>query len=357
MNQDRRIVHRQAIELSVEYKRLNTFFADYTRNISKGGTFIRTERPLDVKTEFVFALTIRGLPEPLRLRGRVKWIVDHGGRDAELACGDGHRVHVRERRGAPGNRGDRRKADGGRAGRRPHARLLGRKSWRGARDRVPPPPGLPKLGKLRDKRRRPARRGPASLRPRLAPIPSGQGPGRPAAPCKLPCKMRALLPRLRRAAHAAATPRLLALAAATGCAGLSQTPPSPRAGRGARQPVDVPDAQFADGSAPRPPGRKADAGAARAAGGRRAPAARPRGAALRLRARRARDGGVVGALYLCASGRAARRWSTRPAKRRSPAPSSASAPAATRGGRRRSCACARPRSIPPRPRGARSKST
>lgn len=72
---DRRIQTRQAIELSVEYKRLNTFFADYTRNISKGGTFIRTDRPLDVATEFVFALTIRGLSEPLRLRGRVKWIV------------------------------------------------------------------------------------------------------------------------------------------------------------------------------------------------------------------------------------------------------------------------------------------
>ncbi len=72
---DRRVERRHAIELSVEYKRLNTFFADYTRNISKGGTFIRTDRPLDVATEFGFALTIRGLNEPLRLRGRVKWIV------------------------------------------------------------------------------------------------------------------------------------------------------------------------------------------------------------------------------------------------------------------------------------------
>lgn len=72
---ERRNNARHAIELSVEYKRLNTFFADYTRNISKGGTFIRTERPLDVATEFIFALTIRGLPEPLRLRGRVKWMV------------------------------------------------------------------------------------------------------------------------------------------------------------------------------------------------------------------------------------------------------------------------------------------
>lgn len=75
MSSDRRVQSRAAIELNVEYKRLNTFFADYTRNISKGGTFIRTDRPLDVDTEFVFALSIKSLQDPLRLRGRVKWIV------------------------------------------------------------------------------------------------------------------------------------------------------------------------------------------------------------------------------------------------------------------------------------------
>ncbi len=70
---DRRSNDRHAIELKVEYKRLNTFFADYTKNISKGGTFIRTDKPLDIGTEFVFALTIPLLPEPMRLRGRVIW--------------------------------------------------------------------------------------------------------------------------------------------------------------------------------------------------------------------------------------------------------------------------------------------
>jgi type IV pilus assembly protein PilZ len=70
---DRRIGDRHAIELRVEYRRLNTFFADYTKNISKGGTFIRTEKPLDVGTEFIFALAIPHLSEPLRLRGRVVW--------------------------------------------------------------------------------------------------------------------------------------------------------------------------------------------------------------------------------------------------------------------------------------------
>lgn len=72
---EKRSAPRSAIELNVEYKRLNTFFSDYTRNISKGGTFIRTERPLNIGTEFIFALSVKNLPEPLRLRGRVKWIV------------------------------------------------------------------------------------------------------------------------------------------------------------------------------------------------------------------------------------------------------------------------------------------
>jgi type IV pilus assembly protein PilZ len=70
---DRRRPDRAPIELRVEYKRLNTFFADYAKNISRGGTFIGTERPLDVGTEFMFALDLPTLSEPLRLRGRVMW--------------------------------------------------------------------------------------------------------------------------------------------------------------------------------------------------------------------------------------------------------------------------------------------
>jgi type IV pilus assembly protein PilZ len=72
---ERRGGRRAAIELAVEYKRVNTFFSDYTRNISRGGTFIRTEKPLAIGTEFVFALTVPNLPEPMKLRGRVKWVI------------------------------------------------------------------------------------------------------------------------------------------------------------------------------------------------------------------------------------------------------------------------------------------
>ena len=52
---------------------MNTFFADYTKNISKGGTFIKTERPLPVGTEFVFKLTLPKRPDPFELQGAVIW--------------------------------------------------------------------------------------------------------------------------------------------------------------------------------------------------------------------------------------------------------------------------------------------
>src|SRR5208283_5296642 len=72
---ERRLSTRHAITLRVDYKRMNTFFADYAKNISKGGTFIRTNKPLEIGTEFVFVLSIPGQPDQLQLRGRVVWTV------------------------------------------------------------------------------------------------------------------------------------------------------------------------------------------------------------------------------------------------------------------------------------------
>jgi type IV pilus assembly protein PilZ len=77
-NDDRREHPRAPIELKVEYKKLNTFFADYTKNICKGGTFIKTKKPLDIGTEFIFKLLVPKLEKPLALRGEVKWVVREG---------------------------------------------------------------------------------------------------------------------------------------------------------------------------------------------------------------------------------------------------------------------------------------
>ena len=72
---DRRKDERRPIELKVEYQRLNTFFSDYTKNISKGGTFIKTDKPLGIGTEFVFKLYVPTLEDPIQIRGQVQWVV------------------------------------------------------------------------------------------------------------------------------------------------------------------------------------------------------------------------------------------------------------------------------------------
>ncbi len=62
---------RAPIELKVDYKKLNSFFADYTKNISKGGTFIKTKKTLPVGTRFLFRLTVPGRKQPFELNGEV----------------------------------------------------------------------------------------------------------------------------------------------------------------------------------------------------------------------------------------------------------------------------------------------
>jgi type IV pilus assembly protein PilZ len=91
---------RAPITLRVDYKRLNTFFADYTKNISKGGTFIRTTRPLAIGTAFVFILAVPVAPGStnaaagqatvqLELAGVVKWIVRASEATADNPAGMG----------------------------------------------------------------------------------------------------------------------------------------------------------------------------------------------------------------------------------------------------------------------------
>ena len=93
---DRRSSQRHAITLRVDYKRMNTFFADYAKNISKGGTFIRTSKPLEIGTEFVFVLSIPGQTEHLQLRGEVMWTVEEAQANEERPAGMGIRFRFAE---------------------------------------------------------------------------------------------------------------------------------------------------------------------------------------------------------------------------------------------------------------------
>ena len=79
---------RAPITLRVDYKRLNTFFADYTKNISKGGTFVHTTKPLEIGTEFMFVLALPAEVQ-LELKGVVKWVVLEAGATATNPAGMG----------------------------------------------------------------------------------------------------------------------------------------------------------------------------------------------------------------------------------------------------------------------------
>ena len=81
---ENRAHERMPIELEVRYKKLNSFFADYTRNISKGGTFIETRNPMPAGTRFLFKLSVPGRGESFEVAGEVVR-AESGGRGSGMA--------------------------------------------------------------------------------------------------------------------------------------------------------------------------------------------------------------------------------------------------------------------------------
>ena len=86
---ERRESGRAAVQLPIEYDRLNAFLSDYTHNISQGGTFIRTERPLAVGTVLSFTIQAPKLGEPILLRGAVRWVVEAAAAGTDRPAGMG----------------------------------------------------------------------------------------------------------------------------------------------------------------------------------------------------------------------------------------------------------------------------
>ncbi|HKA88449.1 MAG TPA: TIGR02266 family protein, partial [Haliangiales bacterium] len=70
---ERRSSQREALTLKVEYDDAAELVADYTENISQGGTFIQTTRELSEGTTVRLILSFPGLLKPLPLTGVVKW--------------------------------------------------------------------------------------------------------------------------------------------------------------------------------------------------------------------------------------------------------------------------------------------
>ena len=59
--------------LSVMFKDRQSFIKAYTGNISRGGLFIRTERPLREGEQFLLKLQLPDLPDPIKVNCEVSW--------------------------------------------------------------------------------------------------------------------------------------------------------------------------------------------------------------------------------------------------------------------------------------------
>ena len=77
-SRENRLSPRAPMELKIEYRRINSFFSDYTRNISLGGTFIATKTPFPIGTRFKFLLTVPNPETTFELQGEVTWSKSEG---------------------------------------------------------------------------------------------------------------------------------------------------------------------------------------------------------------------------------------------------------------------------------------
>lgn len=70
---------RIPFRLRVKYSTVEQFLIDYSENINRGGTFVRTDKPLPPGTRLHLELEIAGLPVFIKIRGRVAWINNPAG--------------------------------------------------------------------------------------------------------------------------------------------------------------------------------------------------------------------------------------------------------------------------------------
>jgi type IV pilus assembly protein PilZ len=58
----------------LDYHTVDEFVIDYTENISRGGAFIRTRRPLAPGTRLQLEINVTGVPVFMKMRGKVAWV-------------------------------------------------------------------------------------------------------------------------------------------------------------------------------------------------------------------------------------------------------------------------------------------
>ncbi len=73
--------------LKISYKSFNEFITEYTKNISKGGTFINTKRSHEINDIVDLSLEVPGFNKPLIIEGEVIHINIHNVPDEDAGIG------------------------------------------------------------------------------------------------------------------------------------------------------------------------------------------------------------------------------------------------------------------------------
>jgi uncharacterized protein (TIGR02266 family) len=82
---EKRKYKRAPISMQVRYKSLDTFFYDYALNISHGGIFVKTRKPLARGAEVEIEFEVQGTPETFKTRGKVVRVIIPGDDEMEPA--------------------------------------------------------------------------------------------------------------------------------------------------------------------------------------------------------------------------------------------------------------------------------
>jgi len=83
-----RLEGRLPMRILVEYESMEDFLVDYTANVSIGGMFIQTTRPLEVGTRFRLRIAIPGRKQPIATTATVCWTLE-GVKQGPLNAGMG----------------------------------------------------------------------------------------------------------------------------------------------------------------------------------------------------------------------------------------------------------------------------
>ena len=76
--QERRREKRVPVDIEVQYSTEESFAVDWISNISRGGFFIKTEKPFPPGTKLKINFTLPDRQIPIKVEGVVRWKADPG---------------------------------------------------------------------------------------------------------------------------------------------------------------------------------------------------------------------------------------------------------------------------------------